>query len=141
MVTNHKNAKLMWQQIKSVQNDSHKSTKLLPDQLNIDDSIITDSHEKACKLNAFFSTVLLRLNSTDNIMQADDCSNLINYINNKVPAGTSFQIPFITSSQVANFIRTLDPGKATGLDGIGSRISKMSCDIISPSIVALVKKA
>ena len=75
-VTTHKDAKLIWQQIRSVQNDSHKSTKLLPDQLNIDDSIITDSHEIACKLNELFSTASLRLNSTDNIVQADDHSNL-----------------------------------------------------------------
>ena len=140
-VTNHKDAKLICQQIRSVQNDSHKSTKLLPDQLNIDDSIITDSHEIACKLNEFFSTVSLRLNSADNTIQADDHSILINYINNKVPAGTSFQIPPITSSQVANFIRNLDPRKATGLDGTGPRILKMSCHIISPSIAALINKS
>ena len=115
--------------------------EITPDQLNIDDSIITDSHEIACKLNEFFSTVSLRLNSADNIIQADDHSNLIHYINNKVPAGTSFQIPPITSSQVGNFIRNLDPGKATGLDGIGPRILKMSCDIISPSNAALRNKS
>ena len=80
------------------------------------------------------------MNSTDNITQADDHFNLINYINNEVPAGTSFQIPPITSSQVANFIRNLDPGKTTGLDGIGPTILKMTCDIISPSIAALINK-
>ena len=140
-VANHKDAKLIRQQIRSAQNDSHKPTKLLPDQLNIDDSIITDSHEIACRLNEFFSTVSLRLNSTDNIIQAENHSNLINYINSKVPAGTSFQIPPVRSSQVANFIRNLDPRKATGLDGMGPRISKMSCHIISPSIAALINKS
>ena len=40
-----------------------------------------------------------------------------------------------TSSQVANFIRNLDPGKATGLDDIGPRIL-----YISPSIAALINK-
>ena len=75
-MTNQKDTKLIWQQIRSYQNDSHKSTKLLPDQLNIDDSIITDSHEIACKLNELFSTVSLFLNSIDNILQADEHSRV-----------------------------------------------------------------
>ena len=71
----------------------------------------------------------------------DDQSKLINYVNNKVPSGTFFKIPLITTSQVAEFIRKLDPGKSTGLDGVGPRILKMACDIISPSIAALINKS
>ena len=36
---------------------------LKPDQLKIDNSIITDCHEIACKLNDFCTTVSLHLNS------------------------------------------------------------------------------
>ena len=129
MVTDNKDTKLLWQQIKSVQNSTHKFSKLLPDQLNIDGSVITDSHEIACKLNEFFTNISLRLNSTQNTAQMDDQSKLINYVNNKVPSGTFFKIPLITTSQVAEFIRKLDPGKSTGLDGVGPRILKMACDI------------
>ena len=140
-VTNNKDAKLLWQQIRSVQNDTNKSTKLLPDQLNIDGSVITDAHEIACKLNKFFTNISLRLSSTSNTSRADDQSKLIDYVNNKVPSGTFFQIPPITTSQVVAFIRKLDPGKSTGLDGIGPRIIKMSCDVIAPSIAALINKS
>ena len=58
-----------------------------------------------------------------------------------LPENTLFQIPLITSSQVSQFIHKLDPGKATGLDGIGPRILKMACDIISPSIADLINKS
>ena len=67
----------------------------------------------------------------------DDQSKLINYFNNKVPSDTFFKIPLITTPQVAEFIRKLNTGKSTGLDGVGPRILKMACDIISPSIEAL----
>ena len=140
-VTDNKDTKLLWQQIKSVQNSTHKSSKLLPDQLNIDGSVITDSHEIACKLNEFFTNISLRLNSTPKTAQMYDQSKLINYVNNKVPSDTFFKIPLITTSQVAEFIRKLDPGKSTGLDGAGPRILKMACDIISPSIAALINKS
>ena len=123
-VTDNKDTKLLWQQIKSVQNSTHKSSKLLPGQLNIDGSVITDSHEIACKLNEFFTNISLRLNSTQKTAQMDDQSKLINYVNNKVPSDTFFKIPLITTSQVAEFIRKLDPGKSTGLDGVCPRILK-----------------
>ena len=42
---------------------------------------------------------------------------------------------------MAEFIRKLDPGKSTGLDGVGPRILKMACDIISPSIAARINKS
>ena len=58
-----------------------------------------------------------------------------------MPENTLFQIPLITSSQVSQFIRKLDPGKATGLDGIGPRILKLACHIISPSIADLINKS
>ena len=42
---------------------------------------------------------------------------------------------------MTTYIRNLDPGKSTGLDGIGPRILQMSCDSISPSITALINKS
>ena len=44
-------------------------------------------------------------------------------------------------AKMADFIRKLDPGKSTGLDGVGPRILKVVCDIISPSIAALINKS
>ena len=38
------------------------------------------------------------------------------------------------------FIRKLDPGKSTSLDGIGPTIIKLSCDVIAPSIADLINK-
>ena len=139
--TDNKDTKLLWQQIKFVQNSTHKTSKLLPDQLNIDGSVITDSQEIACKLNEFFTNISLRLNSTHKTAQVDDQSKLINYVNNKVPSDTFFKIPLITTSQEADFIRKLDPGKSTGLDGIGPRILKMACDISPSSAAALINKS
>ena len=89
----------------------------------------------------YLQIFLFRLNSTQKTAQMDDQSKLINYVNNKVPSDTFFKIPLITISQVAEFIRKLDPRKSTGLDGVGTRILKMACYIISPSIAALINKS
>ena len=140
-VTSNKDTKLIWKQIKSVHNDNIKSTKLLPDKLNIDGSEITDPNEIASKLNKFFTNISQRLDSFNKTSKADDQTKLINFVNDKVPQETFFQIPLITTSQVVAFIRKLDPGKSTGLDGIGPRVIKMACDIIAPSITDLINKS
>ncbi|MCG7877652.1 MAG: reverse transcriptase family protein [Candidatus Thiodiazotropha endolucinida] len=140
-VTSHKDTKLIWQQIKSTQNMTQNSSKILPDKLNIDGKIITESHEIASKLNDFFATVSQRLNTNSNALPQDDYSKLVDYINCKVPEDIYFKIPLITTSQVSQFIHKLDPAKATGLDGIGPRILKLVCNIISPSITDLINKS
>lgn len=137
-MTSHKNTKSVWQQIKNAQNMTQNSFKTLSDKLNIDGKIITKSHEIAWKLNEFFATVSQRLNSNNNPLPRDDYLRLENYINCKVPEE---MIPLITTSQVSQFIHKLDPGKATGFDGIGPRILKLVCDIISPSIADLINKS
>ena len=109
--------------------------------LNIDGALVTNSNEIACKLNKFFTNISIRLNSFNTTAKADDQTKLINYVSNKVPSETFFHIPLITPSQVATLIRKLDPGKSTGLDGIGPRIIKLSCDVIAPSIADLINKS
>ena len=52
-----------------------------------------------------------------------------------------FQIPHITTSQVSEFINKLDPSKATGLDGVGPRILKLACDVLSPNSALLINKS
>ena len=51
-----------------------------------------------------------------------------------------FDIPPITLPEVFEFIRKLDPVKATGLDGVGPRILKLAAEILSPIIVVLINK-
>ena len=52
-----------------------------------------------------------------------------------------FEIPFITETQVSEFINGLNIAKATGLDGIGPRILKLANNILAPSIAALINKS
>ena len=49
-VTDHRDAKTIWQHIHSVKNKDAGSLNRLPDELNIDDKIITNSHEIASQL-------------------------------------------------------------------------------------------
>lgn len=139
-VTNAKDTKLIWQQIRCAQSNSTKSTNALPDELNIDNERITNSRDIAYKLNEYFASISKRLNQENLAFSIQDLSKLRAFIDEKVPQDVYFKIPLITTSQVFSFIQNLDPTKATGLDGIGPRILKLANIVLSPSIAALINK-
>lgn len=64
-----------------------------------------------------------------------------NFTNIRSPEQTYFHIPPITREDVSAFIHKLDPSKATGIDGLGPRILKMACHILSPTITVLINKS
>ena len=63
------------------------------------------------------------------------------FVDSKVDNNVSFSIPEINIAFVRKYILNLDISKSTGLDYIGPRILKLSCDIISPSITFLIDKS
>ena len=140
-VTDHQDAKTIWQHIRSVKNKDAGSLNRLPDELNIDDRIITNSHEIASQLNEYFTAISKRLNNTESTSISDDILNINYFVRDKVRVNVEFQIPHITTSQVSEFINKLDPSKATGLDGVGPRILKLACGVLSPSIALLINKS
>ena len=62
------------------------------------------------------------------------------YVNNKVPDNTYFNIPCITTEQVFSAINPLDTSKETWLNGIGPKIIKLAANCLSPVIADLIKK-
>ena len=67
--------------------------------------------------------------------------NIKKFVDSKVDNNVSFSIPEINIAFVRKYILNLDISKSTGLDDIGSRILKLSYDIISPSITFLINKS
>ena len=73
-------------------------------------------------------------------LQPCDFTKLKNYINSKVPENIVFDLPNIDQNFVYNFLSSLDTSKATGLDGIGPRLLKISSGVISRSIAFIAQK-
>ena len=59
-----------------------------------------------------------------------DLNKLKTFVESKVPAHVHFTVPYITPEEVNAFLHTLDPTKATGIDGLGTRILKMAANIL-----------
>ena len=98
-------------------------------------------HESRVCFQLLLQSCPIRLTDSVKLIACLNFVSFKNFVSNKVPEHIFFQIPPITPSQVSAFIQKLDPGKATGLDGVGPRVLKMACNVISPSIAALINKS
>ena len=140
-VANSKDTKRIWAHLRTVSGDIKPSGKQLPEELIIDNEKITKSEDVAHKLNTYFTSVADILNGKDSEPHALNTDKIRNFVENKMPTDTFFNILFITTEQVSTYINKLDSSKATGLDGLGPRVLKMAVSVISPSISMLINKS
>ena len=101
----------------------------------------SDNQNIPCKLNEYFASVCDQFSSHNDPVDAPDMNKLNEYVKSKVPSHVYFSVPYITTKQVNEFIRGLNPTKATGIDGLGPRTLKMAAGVLAPSIAALINKS
>ena len=66
--------------------------------------------------------------------------DLMEHIRQKIPENVNFALPEIDEIFVFKYLSTLDVSKATGLDGTGPKLLKLSSGIITESITYIVNK-
>ena len=140
-VINSKDTKTIWQHFRKVNNKNKCSNNNLPDENFIDAERYTSSEDIASKLNEYFANISGLFDNDCGEGLETDISHLKIYIHNKVPDDVHFKIPNITPVQVSTIINAFDSSKAMGLDGIGPRILKPICSVLSPSIASLINKS
>lgn len=142
-INNSKDTRSIWKHLRTVNSGSNSDSRILPEELVINDEHITDSLDIANKLNKYFASVAEILNdSNSNRNTSNFDSDKINcFIDKKVPNDIHFAIPFITPEQTLMHINKLDSTKASGLDGLGPKIIKLAAQVLSPSIATLINKS
>lgn len=140
-VTNSKNTKSIWQHLRKVNNKDNGSDRNLPEEIIIDNERYSNPEDVATKLNEYFSSIAQIFGCTNDEDLDPDITELKEFVNDKVPNGIYFTIPRITQDQVFMYINALDCTKAIGLDGIGPRLMKSVCHVLSPSITVLINKS
>ena len=140
-VTNSKDPKFIWKHLRSTIKKSETLFNKLPSELKLNDEIISDSESVAFKLNVYFSPIAQIINEHNDEVETTEPDKLRKFVESKIPENVSFKIPLITSEQVLSFINKLDPAKATGIDGLGPKIIKLTANVLSSSIAMLINKS
>ena len=79
----------------------------MPNRVIIYNEHILDSNTITSQLNEYFSSIAQILNRNSTGTNQLDLTKLIEYVNNKVPDNTYFNIPCITTEQVFSVINSL----------------------------------
>ena len=101
------------------------------------DDIISDEFNLAERFNDYFINIAANLKEPIVESNFDD---LQEHISQKIPDNVIFELPEIDENFVFRYLSTLDVSKATGLDGIGPKMLKLSSGIITKSITYIVNK-
>ena len=136
-----KSTSSIWKHLSAINKGTTSNANNLPDEIFIDNVLVSDSNEIASKLNEYFSSIARILDNASTSSTEPDLTKLEDFVNNKVPDATYFNIPYITTEQVLSVINDLDASKAIGLDGIGPKIIKLAADSLSPVITDLINKS
>ena len=93
-VANSKDTKRIWAHLRTVNGDIKPTGKQLSEELIIDNERIQKSEDVAHKLNTYFTSVADILNGKDSEPPALNTDKIRNFVENKMPTDTFFNIPF-----------------------------------------------
>ncbi len=61
-----------------------------------------------------------------------------NFVQSKIDPNEKFSIPLITEDKVTNLLAILEENKATGLDGVSTKLLQLSAPVLSKTITRLL---
>ena len=133
---NYKNPKCLWQNLHDVTNKSSKQQTTFIHDDNGDP--ILDPEATADKFNEFFTSLYKDLNSNGKKSTDINCTKLQDFVGNKVPDGTEFEIPLVSASFIHQQLQNLKANKATGIDDISAKYLKLSASVISQPLATIL---
>ena len=89
-------------------------------------------------MNWYFAKVSNRL-ITDKWPFSDHNADVLKeFINSKIPENIYFKVPLIKSDEFKSILKSLDPSKSTGTDGISPQMLKLASDALLPSLLQII---
>ena len=122
----------LWKHLNQLAPRESKSTPTILKEGNTSLTSATDICES---LNNYFSTIVQQYLPVNT--HAPDFNQLKNFVNSKLPDDAVLTIPPISCDYVLKSLTELDPHKSTGLDGLSSKILKMSAPVIANPLTSI----
>ena len=100
-------------------------------EIKAGDSVISYDFDLAENFNDYFINVASNLKEP---LEQSSFNELNEHVNANIPEDVHFELPELDENFVFKFLSTFDFSKATGLDGIGPKLLKLSSGVITKSI-------
>ena len=88
--------------------------------------MISDDLDIANVFDGYFVNIPSKLKEP---IQPSHFELLHNFVDSKLNDNTNFTIPFVNRSLMSNYLSSMDATKATGLDCVGPRLSKIASNV------------
>ena len=88
-------------------------------------------------MNSYFAKVSDRLISDKRPFSEHNADVLKEFINSKKPENIHFKVPLIKSDEFKSILKSLDPNKSTGIDGISPKMLKLAFDALMPFLLQI----
>ena len=134
------NPKKLWENLKTLgySNKSKDKSRII---LNIDGELCFDTNRVANYINQFYTTIASKLvnklpSSLGNFCV--DSSTFTSYYNNLGVTPNSFKLCRVSSDFILKELRSLNPNKSTGLDGVPARFLRDGADLLKDQLTHII---
>ncbi|CAB4017336.1 Hypothetical predicted protein [Paramuricea clavata] len=126
----------LWKYINELVPNNSKSA---PTAIKDGETTLTDAKDLCESFNNYFSTVVYKYLPTSNL--DPDLEQLNDFVSSKITDDILLTIPPLTCDEVLQSLNQLDPHKATSLDGLSSKILKMSASVIAEPLTLILNQS
>ena len=117
---------------------THSCTTFINDE---EGSPILDPKVCANTFNNFFTSIHKTFSTENNIndqSEHPDVNNIKEHVKVYLEKAPEFSIPFVTETFILKQLQSLKTDKATGLDGLSAKYLKLSAQVISKPLTAIL---
>ncbi len=112
-----------------------------PVTLKDGDTLLSDPQDICESFNEFFTNIASSLVNDMPPASEEAHSKLQDFISTKVDPNTSFDIPSVSQEFVEKQLSGLDESKAVGLDGIPTKLLRLSASVISQPLTYIMNQS
>ena len=138
-INTNNSPKHLWQTLLDMTGKStHSCTTFIYDE---EGSPILDPKVCANTFNNFFTSIHKTFSTENNIndqSEHPDVNNIKEHVKVYLEKAPEFSIPFVTETFILKQLQSLKTDKATGLDGLSAKYLKLSAQVISKPLTAIL---
>ena len=132
LVNGKGNSKLLWKNIRELTGSKQTCS---PVMIKSNDELLTDPEVISNEFNKYFTQVAESILRSETTLSSPETyepfESMKTFIDNHVPTGEKFSIPYITEEQALNALLSLDTTKATGTDEMSSKCIKAAAPALA----------
>ncbi|MCG8066696.1 MAG: hypothetical protein JAY84_02445 [Candidatus Thiodiazotropha taylori] len=134
-IAENKDNSFLWKHIKDITGQSNANR--MPSVLQTEEGMSSDPQIIIDEMNLFFTKVSERIIKDKRPFSDQHAVKILDFVNSRKPENIHFQVPLITSDELKSILKSLDPNKSTGIDGISPKMLKLASDVLLPSLLQI----